>query len=78
MYNAHVYAFWNSPLHLRKAWTKLQIAKVEHEINHGDTNRSADTYYNLKDESRRLRAGLAQTTELKLDPMGFWFGRQSN
>lgn len=74
----HVYDFYNAPIYQRQAWGKAKLAEIEHEINHGNRNRSADTYYNLKDRARKIRAELANTTEAKLDPMGYWFGRDSN
>jgi hypothetical protein len=39
---------------------------------------SADDYHADKDDARRLLAKLHSTSECKIDPMGFWFGRQSN
>lgn len=77
-HNAHVYAFWNAPIYLRQAWGRAMLAEIEHEIEHGNTNRSADTYYGLKDRAREFRAKLANTTAVKIDPMGYWFGCQSN
>ena len=39
---------------------------------------SADAYYADKDDLRRLRAKKLGKREHEIDPMGFWFGRQSN
>ena len=37
-----------------------------------------DDYYGDRDTLRRLQAKLAGKHEHEVDPMGFWFGRQSN
>ena len=39
---------------------------------------SADDYYWTRDEYRKAVAKSIGTTEVALDPMGFWFGSQSN
>jgi hypothetical protein len=39
---------------------------------------SAHDYYAEKDRLRRHAAKLVGKTECEYDPMGFWFGQQSN
>ena len=39
---------------------------------------SADAYYNDKDTVRELRAKAQGKFGYQTDPMGYWFGRQSN
>ena len=39
---------------------------------------SADAYYNDKDTVRELSAKAIGKHGYQTDPMGFWFGRQSN
>jgi len=76
--NAHCYAFRNAPLSQRQMWTKLKIAEMEEELRTGLTGRSADAYYQLKDSIREFRAGLVGKKPWEYDPMGHWFGMQSN
>jgi hypothetical protein len=76
-HNAHVYAFWNAPLSQRQAWTRGQMAEIATRLKAGGYP-SADAYYWDKDEYWRLKAGLVGKSEREVNPMGFWFGRQSN
>lgn len=83
MADQHFYDFCNSPVHKRPmAWQRAKLAELEHVLKVGDNGEglhsSADAYYDRKDALRQFRAKMANTTESKIDPMGFWYGRQSN
>lgn len=54
----------------RADWLKAELAKGNFA--------SADDYYWVKDEYRVALAKSIGTTAIRLDPMGFWFGSQSN
>jgi hypothetical protein len=77
-HNAHVYAFWNAPYAQRKAWTLDQIQIIEDRIHNGPIYDSPDSYYADKDRLRALSAGLVGKRPGEYDPMGHWFGMQSN
>lgn len=77
-HNAHCYAFFNAPLRQRKEWCRFKLAELHAELDGPVGNRGADGYYAIKDEIREYRAALADTTPARLDPVGFWFGMQSN
>jgi hypothetical protein len=54
----------------RAEWLKGELAKGGFA--------SADDYYWTKDQYRVALAKSIGTTAAKMDPMGFWFGCQSN
>jgi hypothetical protein len=56
--------------------TKQLIAEANERLN--GVYPSADAYYADKDLVRTLTAQLASKNQTETDPMGFWFGRQSN
>lgn len=77
MYEAHVYAWHNAPLRQKKDHCRIQIKKLQEELN--STNRqSADEYYNIKDLIRVYTAAILDMSDRQYDPMGVWYGRQSN
>ena len=54
---------------------RLEEARKEHE---GKCYSSADAYYAAKDHIRALSAALVGKKAWEHDPMGYWFGMQSN
>jgi hypothetical protein len=54
-----------------------EIARINARMASGPAYPSADAYYDAKDRLRRFRAQLEGKREHEVDPMGFWFGRQS-
>ncbi len=79
----HYYDFCNTPIHKRPmAWQKAKLAELQHDLHVGDNGQglhtSADAYYDRKDRLRQHYAAMANTTENKIDPVGYWYGRQSN
>jgi hypothetical protein len=61
-------------------WIRAEIASTQREIDDPEAarGRGADGYYALKDRLRELSGALARKSPLEHDPMGFWFGGQSN
>lgn len=82
-HSQHYYDFCNTPIHKRPmAWQRSTLAALEQRLELGDNGQgcfnSPDGYYDAKDRLRQFRAKMANTTECKIDPMGFWYGRMSN
>ncbi len=83
MANQHYYDFCNTPVHKRPvAWQHFELARLETALKAGDNGEgcfnSPDGYYDAKDRLWAFRAKMANTTENKINPMNFWYGRQSN
>lgn len=76
-HNAHVYAFWNAPLGQRVGWVKAKIIELTEALARGGYC-SPDAYYDDKDRLRQYEAALVGKTARKYDPMGYWYGMQSN
>lgn len=76
-YDAHVYTWHNAPLRQKKDHCRIQIKKLQEELN-STNKRSADEYYWIKDRIRHLVAAISDMSDRQYDPMGVWYGRQSN
>lgn len=57
--------------------TLLYIARLEDKVKNGFFN-SPHGYYDAKADLRDMKAKRAQMAPHHYDPMGFWFGMQSN
>lgn len=51
---------------------------IKAEMEDRAAHRSADEYHDLKDRYWQAAARSKGTTEMRINPMGYWFGRQSN
>lgn len=70
---------------IRQQLTAEQRANLERardelhaRLNSDERFASADDYYGCRDALRETEAKLRNTSTISMDPMGFWFGRQSN
>jgi len=56
---------------------KIRAEELKIELDRGGF-KGADEYYDVKDAYWRAIAKSRNTTELNINPMNYWFGRQSN
>ncbi len=60
--------------HLAECKARLERVRTDPDYRYP----SADAYYADKDDVRRLEAKIAGKTASQHDPMGYWYGGQSN
>lgn len=79
--NQHVYDFYNARLSDKPGYCKSVIRNFNEQCKNGPAWDSADSYYFDKEQARKCSAalaGLSSTNSHHFNPMGFWFGMQSN
>ena len=54
------------------------LAECKARLASGERFASADDYHNCKDDIRSLEAKARGKTASQHDPVGYWYGRQSN
>jgi len=58
-------------------WAAI-AADIKSEMDDRSKSRGPDEYHDLKDRYWQAVARSKNTTEMKINPMNYWFGRQSN